>query len=101
MRLVNSEVITVAAGETKTCTRSEIDNGSGPKATLAIVSNHDLGDSDVGFRIGDEPPVEGDYTYHPILAGGSVEIDGYDNLIGAQFILVGSVTAKLFVEYYA
>lgn len=101
MRQIGSEVITIAAGQTKTLTRSAIDNATGnARATVAVITNHDLGDSDVGFRISESAPVEADYTYHPVLAGQSISVDGYDNLIAAQFILLGTTTAKLFVEYY-
>jgi hypothetical protein len=100
MRQINSEVLTVASGSTFTLTRATIDNGPGPRVTRAVITNHDLGDSGVGFRIGEDDPVEGSYTFHPLPAGESMEIDGYDNLIALKFILTGTVTAKVFVEYY-
>lgn len=100
MKLIDSEVLTVASGETVTLTRSKIDNDSGPNAVTAVITNHDLGDCEVGFRIGDTPD-EATHMYRPIVPSESVQVDGYENLRDVRFILIGTVSAKLFIEYFA
>lgn len=99
MNYVGDEVITVAAGQTKTLTRASIDNASGPRATVAFIFNHNIENATVGYRLG-SAPVEADYTFIEIAPGDKLVLEGYDNLINVQFILVGSETAKLFATYF-
>lgn len=101
MAKLRDEVITVATDDAyKTLTRASIDGTGNNRATLAIIHNHDLGDCAVGFRIGDTPDAD-TYAYVPIAAGGTVEISGYEALRDVRFLALGTVDAKLFVDYYA
>lgn len=102
MTLRNEEVITVAAADAfKAPTEALVDNSpGGPRATLAVITNHDLGDSGVAFRIGDTP-VSDTYLFQPLAPGDVTQVSGYENIRDLRFLLTGSVTAKLYVQYFA
>lgn len=101
MNFLSDEVITVAAGQTKTLTRANIDGsgGGGARARTVVIANQNLGATTVGYRFGSVPS-SGSYTYFPLIPGEKISIEGYDNLVSLQFILIGSVTAKLFCGYF-
>ena len=100
MTFFADEVIDVTSGVVKTLTASKYDNGSGgPKAQKAVLFNHNISNATIGYRFGTDDPVAADYTYVSVAPGESFEIDGYDNIVGAKIIRIGSADAKLFVQY--
>ena len=99
MTFFDDEVISVAQADAyKTLTRSKIDNDPGSaKARRAVISCHTAA---VAYRYDGTTPDTSTKEYHQLAAGGSVTIDGYDNLVNLRVKLeTGSTTAKLFVSY--
>ena len=97
MTFFADEVITIADGETKTLTRSTVDNDPGAarafRATLTAYS------APVAYRY-DAAPDTATKAHHLLAANESVVIEGYSNLINLQFkIASGTTTAQLFVSY--
>lgn len=95
------EVITVASGTTYTLDSTLIDGegSGGSRASKATLFVHDIANSEVGYRFGEDDPVEADYTFIQVEPNTSFTVEGYDNLVNLKLVLIGSVTAKVFVVY--
>lgn len=101
MRKLSDEVLTLTAGgAASSLTAANLTNTGGPHAELAVFYNHDNGDSEAGFRIGDDPDTA-TKAYVPIAVGTSVEVRGYENLTTLKIAALGGVDSTVFVEYFA
>jgi hypothetical protein len=102
MQFLVDEVITIAAGATTILTRTAIDGATDgrARARLALVHNHNLGSVTLALRVGAAPDSVS-YLYLPLPGGQAISYEGYDNIIGLQIKNLGSVSAKIYVQYFA
>jgi hypothetical protein len=99
MTFFADEVVSIASGETKTLTSTKYDNAGGAKAIRVVLTAHT---APLAYRYGTDAPDTTTHEYHPLLAGDSITVDGYDNIKNLQFTLASGVTtAQLFASYAA
>lgn len=99
MTFFADEVITIASGETQPLTSTKYDNAGGAKAVRVVLTAHS---APLAYRYGTTPPDAATHAYHPLNAGESITVDGYDNIKSLQFKLASGVTsAQLFASYAA
>lgn len=68
-------------------------------AQRVVITNGPTADTSVIYRF-NSSPVPASNQGHILAVGGSVTIDGYDNIVNLKMRLKGGTTATVFVTYY-
>lgn len=101
MRRIADEQIDVVADTVTTLTKTLLDQAGGSKVTRARIENSPTSDTQVIWRLEDDPvagpPIEG----HVLDPGDVITIDGYEDLVAFKMLLTGGTDASVFVTYFS